>query len=738
MTGKKVIRIAFYGKGGIGKSTTVSALTQYWAQRGMTVLQIGCDPKADSTLILRGGVKLPSVMELVRRREPFSLEDVVLVKEAENGGRIICAEAGGPLPGQGCAGRGIITALETLREKGILTKYSPDVILYDVLGDVVCGGFAMPMREGFAQRVYIMTSGENMSIYAAANIGLALSGFKERGYAQLGGLILNRRNVRREEEKVLELAQDLQTQIIGELDHSDLVQEAEELGTTVISAFPDSAIAGQFRKIADRIAKECCLGYRDDKEVKKDSQRPTEPAKGFEAAGAGPSRISAGNASFPSPFTAGLEFNPPVHETWNIVHIGMLLPQSHQIYICSDNCMRGVVMTAAEMNALERFSCVVIEEEDLHSGGLEQITLEGVTDVLHKLRARRSEDDMPKAVLVFPVCLHHFTGCDMGYVYRELEKRFPEIIFIRCWMDPIMQKTGPTPDMKLRRAMMDVLKPSAKRNGTAALIGDIYALDPKCELRRLISAADDKRGRRSVPLQVQDCATLNEYEQLSKREVLITRSPMAKDAAEKTADRLGVRSVYLPGAVRYDEISALLGKAAGAMEITLEEAGIIPEEEIRRCDEALRNAFETIGDTCIAVDAIAVQRPIGLSRLLLEHGFNVKEIYLDAVNPEEEADFVWLKENHSEVLLCSTIHVKGRVLHAGAIDQAHREYLAIGPKAAWYCGTEHFVNLVDHGGLWGFSGIRKLAALMKEAFLESKDTRDLVPRKGLGCESLII
>ena len=228
------------------------------------------------------------------------------------------------------------------------------------------------------------------------------------------------------------------------------------------------------------------------------------------------------------------------------------------------------------------------------------------------------------------------------------------------------------------------------------------------------------------------------YGAVTKREILITRSPMAKDAAEKTADRLGMSSLYLPGAMRYDEISELMEKAACAMGITLEEAGISLAEEIGRCDEALQDAFEMIGNTCIAVDAIAVQRPVGLSRLLLEHGFNVKEIYLDVVNPEEEADFAWLKENHSEVLLCSTIHVKGRILHAAAIDQAHREYLAIGPKAAWYCGTEHFVNLVDHGGMWGLSGIQKLAELMKEAFLERKDTRDLVPRKGLGCESLII
>ena len=269
-----MIRIAFYGKGGIGKSTTVSNLTEYWADRGMTVLQIGCDPKADSTMSLRCGHVLPSVMEMVRRREPFELDEVIFVRETAGGGRIICAEAGGPTPGQGCAGRGIITALETLREKGILAKYRPDVILYDVLGDVVCGGFAMPMREGYASKVYILTSGENMAVYAAANIGLAVEGFKERGYAQLGGLILNRRNVKREEEKVLELAQDLHTEVIGRLDRSDTVQEAEELGVrpmakvvSYASAGVDPAIAtcgtafgGEHAKIVRRLIADDSLG----------------------------------------------------------------------------------------------------------------------------------------------------------------------------------------------------------------------------------------------------------------------------------------------------------------------------------------------------------------------------------------------------------------------------------------------------------------------------------------------
>lgn len=257
-----MIQIAFYGKGGIGKSTTVSNIAACWAQRGLTVLQVGCDPKADSTLSLRHGVRIPTVMEKVRSREPFSLEEVTAVwKEPDTAGCVICAEAGGPLPGLGCAGRGIITALEKLREKGIYEKYRPDAVLYDVLGDVVCGGFAMPMRDGYAEKVFILTSGENMSIHAAANIAMAVENFRERGYAELGGLILNRRNVRKETEKVKELADDLQTDVIGSLTRSDSVTDAEELGQCVIEAFPDSASALEYRKLADEVAQICGVKY---------------------------------------------------------------------------------------------------------------------------------------------------------------------------------------------------------------------------------------------------------------------------------------------------------------------------------------------------------------------------------------------------------------------------------------------------------------------------------------------
>ncbi len=158
------------------------------------------------------------------------------------------------------------------------------------------------------------------------------------------------------------------------------------------------------------------------------------------------------DAEFPVPFASELEFNSPVHGTWNIVHTGMQVPDAHQIYVCADNCMRGVVLTAAEMNEAERFSFVILKEEHLLNGNLEDITIEGVSDVIERLEQK------PKAVFLFTVCLHHFLGSDLERIYDELGKRFPEICFVRCFMDPIMRKSGLTPDQKLRLSMYDPLK----------------------------------------------------------------------------------------------------------------------------------------------------------------------------------------------------------------------------------------------------------------------------------------
>lgn len=240
-------KIAIYGKGGIGKSTTVSNLSAALASEGKKVMQIGCDPKADSTRNLTKGMKIPTVLDVLRDKDKVELNDIVV--EGDLG--VLCVEAGGPVPGVGCAGRGIITAFEKLEELHAYEIYKPDIIIYDVLGDVVCGGFAMPIRGGYADEVYIVTSGEMMSLYAASNIAHAVKSFGKRGYASLKGIILNSKNIENEDNLVQTAAKEIETEIIHKIERNPLVQKAEEEGKTVVFAFPESEMAREYKKLAN-------------------------------------------------------------------------------------------------------------------------------------------------------------------------------------------------------------------------------------------------------------------------------------------------------------------------------------------------------------------------------------------------------------------------------------------------------------------------------------------------------
>ena len=246
-------KIAIYGKGGIGKSTVCCNLSAALAKAGKTVMQIGCDPKADSTSLLQGGRRLPTVLQCTREKgAAMTLSDVVYPGE----GGVLCVEAGGPMPGIGCAGRGIINALESLERLGAYKEYQPDIVIYDVLGDVVCGGFSMPMRGGYADKVYVVSSGEKMAVYAAANICMAVEHYRSRGYAQLGGIILNRRGVTDETETVAGLAADFHTAVFGDIERSAEIALAEKANQPVVTAFPDSPAAQQITAIAAKLLAE--------------------------------------------------------------------------------------------------------------------------------------------------------------------------------------------------------------------------------------------------------------------------------------------------------------------------------------------------------------------------------------------------------------------------------------------------------------------------------------------------
>lgn len=248
-----MIRIAVYGKGGIGKSTTVSNVAAALAEMGLKVMQIGCDPKADSTILLRHGKAVPAVLDLYNeKKQALQLEDMIRI--GYNG--VICVEAGGPTPGLGCAGRGIIATFQLLEDMDLFAHYKPDVVLYDVLGDVVCGGFAAPIREGYAEKVLIVTSGEKMALYAANNISSAVRNFEDRSYARVFGIVLNHRNVENEMEKVQAFSEKIGVPIVGEVPRSDEIIRWEDQGKTVIEGNPDSEISKCFFDLAELLLKE--------------------------------------------------------------------------------------------------------------------------------------------------------------------------------------------------------------------------------------------------------------------------------------------------------------------------------------------------------------------------------------------------------------------------------------------------------------------------------------------------
>lgn len=245
-----MLKIAIYGKGGIGKSTMTSHLAAAFSRQGKKVIQIGCDPKADSTFSLLGGKSITPVMDYLRAHdEDPTLEDIMEI--GYNG--IRCLETGGPTPGLGCAGRGIMATFALLEDLELFEREQPDVVLFDVLGDVVCGGFAAPIREGYADEILIVTSGEKMALYAANNIWKAVENFKNRSYATVRGILFNRRNIPNEEEKVRAFAKERGLPIVADIGRSDAINVCEEQGKTVVEAMPEDPLTKTFCDLADTL-----------------------------------------------------------------------------------------------------------------------------------------------------------------------------------------------------------------------------------------------------------------------------------------------------------------------------------------------------------------------------------------------------------------------------------------------------------------------------------------------------
>jgi len=250
-------QIAIYGKGGIGKSTIAANLSMALREQGLKVMQVGCDPKRDSTRSLTRGRLIPTVLETYREhlrmgRDEYAIALKDIVFEGQQG--IYCVESGGPEPGIGCAGRGVLTAINILRDLKAFDTYSVDVVVYDVLGDVVCGGFAQPIREGYAREIYLLCSGAFMSLYAANNIAKGIRRLARQGETGLAGVICNSSGDEQLEKKVLaDFAQTLGSKLVHFVPRSPVIQSCEVESRTVLEHSPRSTEAEVFRQLAQRV-----------------------------------------------------------------------------------------------------------------------------------------------------------------------------------------------------------------------------------------------------------------------------------------------------------------------------------------------------------------------------------------------------------------------------------------------------------------------------------------------------
>jgi len=246
---KRLKQIAIYGKGGIGKSTTTSNISAALSTAGYKVMQFGCDPKSDSTNTLRGGDYIPTVLDTLREKTRINAHDVIF--EGFNG--IYCVEAGGPAPGVGCAGRGIITAVQLFKQQRVFEELDLDYVIYDVLGDVVCGGFAVPVREGIAEHVFTVSSADFMAVYAANNLFKGIHKYSNAGGALLGGVIANSINAPYSKDIIDDFVSRTKTQVVEYVPRSVTVTQSELQGKTTIEAAPDSHQAKIYRELARKI-----------------------------------------------------------------------------------------------------------------------------------------------------------------------------------------------------------------------------------------------------------------------------------------------------------------------------------------------------------------------------------------------------------------------------------------------------------------------------------------------------
>ncbi len=410
----------------------------------------------------------------------------------------------------------------------------------------------------------------------------------------------------------------------------------------------------------------------------------------------------------------GLSYASPVRGVWNIVHIGTLVPEAHEIFVCPTSCLRGVVLTTAEMGAMDRLSTITVGEDNILEGDMEEALQRGTERIIAELPVR------PRALLIYTSCIHHFLAVNYQRVYRILREKYPDIDFIDCYMDPIMRRTAPAIP-SLWRQIHRLLPKTDKDLRRVNYVGNCFAYGEHCDLTAFLRASGVE------VLQLQTCASYDDFLRMGASCVNFTFHNTANTAAKDMRLRLGQTWLPMRPGYRYDDIDADLRMAAETLGLApLSDAHIAAERE--STEAAAARTREVLGDTPVALDYTAVDRPLELALYLLDHGFRVESVFIDVFTESREI-FDELQKRAPTLKIYQSLGWNIRRMKRGHDGPV----LAVGQKAAYFLDTEHFVNIIENEGMYGYRGIRRLLELMAEAFRETKSMRELVQVKGWGC-----
>ena len=435
-----------------------------------------------------------------------------------------------------------------------------------------------------------------------------------------------------------------------------------------------------------------------------------------------PEGVKIKDIDFTNPFHDGLHYNAPARGVWNIVHTGMLIPEAHQIYVCAQGCLRGVVLTAAEMNRMENMSWVALREKDMWNGEMESRVIEGCSHIVNEMESH------PKCVLVYLSCMHLFEGCDFKVIAQELSERYPDIEWVDCYMTPTMRKTF-EPMVMMKKSLYSPIKKLLEDPKKIGLIGCDRATDKTCEIYSVLKEAGMNMW------DITECKTYGDYLSLGEASMLISYLPVVSYAAKALTGKLGVNHLAIDLSYDEEEIEANLKAFGDAVKVNDDFLKSLIDTNKEKAKESLLKAKEIIKDSPIAIDATATPRPLGLALLLKQYGFNVRRIYADAFSPKEKNAFDKLCKLDGDIEFFPLMDPT--MLYASDELKASSEYLCIGQNCAFFCQTRKFVNIIEGGGMYGFDGIRHLGEMMIDSFNNEKDLKLTISYKGLECESCL-